>query len=305
MVATCLDPVGAITVLPQGQGALVGERRTGRILRVGEGHAPVEIARVPVDPAGGGGLTGLTLSPSYDEDQLVYAYVSAPADNRVVRIAPGDPPEPILTGIPRGPSGNSGAITTDGKGALLVATGNAGSPDLAADPASLAGKVLRIDAFGQAAAGNPVPGSPIVSSGLISPGGLCATREGSAYWVTDRGGDQGALYRVRPGQPLADPDWTWRDRPGVSDCVAAPGLVVVALTDASALYTMHPVPQGGFTGQPRKAMVDTYGRFSAASLGPKGLLWLGTANKEGGSPVSSDDRVIRIKPPSGSAAGKD
>ena len=32
----------------------------------------------------------------------MYAYISTPTDNRVVRIADGDVPKPILTGIPEG-----------------------------------------------------------------------------------------------------------------------------------------------------------------------------------------------------------
>ncbi len=304
VIATCLAPVGAIAVLPGGDAALVGERTTGRILRVRDGEQPVEVARIPVDAAAGG-LTGLTLSPSYGEDQLAYAYVTTATDNRVVRIAPGDPPEPILTGIPKGPANNDGAIIADGRGALLVATGNAGSPANAADPASLAGKILRTDAFGNPAEGNPEPGSAIVSSGLVAPGGLCAGPGRSSYWVTDHGSAEEALHRITPGQPLGVPAWTWPDRPGVSGCVAGPNLVAVALSDAAAVYTLQPARGGSFTGKPRRVLQDTYGRFSAAALGPKGLLWLGTANKAGGKPVSSDDRVIKIQPPSGDAAGKD
>src|SRR5690606_23232970 len=94
-------------------------------------------------------------------------------DNRVVRIAAGDSPKPVLTGIPKGPDHNSGSILEDGKGALLVATGNAGSAERAKDRASLAGKVLRIDGFGAPAPDNPDPASPVISSGLSAPGGLC------------------------------------------------------------------------------------------------------------------------------------
>lgn len=305
VVATCLDPVGAIAVLPDGQGALVGERATGRVLRVQRGTKPVELARIPVDPSGGGGLTGLALSPTYHEDELFYAYVTTSSDNQVVRVAAGDRPKPVLTGIPKGSTGNAGAMLDDGQGSLLIATGNAGSPASASNPQSLAGKVLRIDGSGKPAVGNPDPKSPVVASGLTEPGGLCGTPALGMYWVTDRSGSQDALYRVQLGKPLGSPAWTWAERPGVAGCAADPAMVVVALRDAAALYTLHPAPDGTFTGQPTKVMENTYGRFSAAALGPDGLIWLGTANKDGGRPVSSDDRALRIEPPSGGSAGKD
>lgn len=305
VVATCLNPVGALVVLPDGQSALVGERATGRVLRVQRGAKPVELARIPVDPSGGGGLTGLALSPSYHEDELFYAYVTTRSDNQVVRVAAGDRPKPVLTGIPKGAAGNSGAMLDDGQGALLIATGNAGSPANATNPQSLAGKVLRIDGFGKPAAGNPDPKSPVVAAGLSEPSGLCGTPALGIYWVTDRGAGQDALYRVQFGQPLGSPAWTWSERPGVAGCAADPSTVVVALRDAAALYTLHPAADGSFTGQPTKVMENTYGRFSAAALGPDGLVWLGTANKDGGRPVPSDDRVVRIEPPTGGSAGKD
>ncbi|PKW19685.1 glucose/arabinose dehydrogenase [Saccharopolyspora spinosa] len=305
VVATCLDPVGAIAVLPDGQGALVGERATGRVLRVQRGTKPVELAQIPVDPSGGGGLTGLALSPTYHEDELFYAYVTTSSDNQVVRVAAGDRPKPVLTGIPKGSTGNAGAMLDDGQGSLLIATGNAGSPASASNPQSLAGKLLRIDGSGKPAVGNPDPKSPVIASGLTEPGGLCGTPALGMYWVTDRSGGQDALYRVQLGKPLGSPAWTWAERPGVAGCAADPATVVVSLRDAAALYTLHPAPDGTFTGQPTKVMENTYGRFSAAALGPDGLIWLGTANKDGGRPISSDDRVLRIEPPSGGSAGKD
>lgn len=305
VIATCLDPVGAVAALPGGNSALVGERDTGRVLRVSDGKQPEEIARVQVDPTGGGGLTGLTLSPSYAEDGLAYAYVTTPTDNRVVRIAPGDPPDPILTGVPRGSSGNAGAITADGSNSLIVATGNAGSAEQAADRSVLAGKVLRIDPFGEPAEDNPDPTSPVISTGLSAPGGVCASNRDEAFWVTDRKADREVLHRITPGQREEAPAWSWNGHPGVSGCAAAGGTLIVALTEEAAVYTMRPGPQGTFTGEPQPALEDTYGRFSAAASGPNGLLWLGTSNKTGGEPVSSDDRVIRVEPPSGGAAGKE
>ncbi|MDT7656545.1 MAG: hypothetical protein QOF38_1260, partial [Pseudonocardiales bacterium] len=91
VVATCLDPISAVAVLPDAQSALVAERSTGRVLRVQKGKDPELIATIGVDAAGGG-LLGLVLSPSYREDQLLYAYAATGTDHRVLRIAQGDPP---------------------------------------------------------------------------------------------------------------------------------------------------------------------------------------------------------------------
>lgn len=291
VVATCLNPVGAIAVLPDAVSALVGERQTGRILRVEQGSEPQLVATVPVDPSGGGGLTGLVLSPSYREDQLVYAYVTTPEDNRVVRLAAGEPPEPVITGIPRGPSGNSGALALDSDGSLLVATGNAGT---APAPTSLAGKILRISTLGRPAAGNPDSASPILSSGLQSPGGICIDPQRGWAWVTDRRTDGDALHRVVRG-PLPPPAWRWPDRPGVVGCAAANNAVTVAQMTPESLFVLRTDGAGNFVGAPEEMLRDVYGRFSAAMLAPDGLVWVGTVNKAGGTPVSSDDRVIRIQ----------
>ena len=108
-------------------------------------------------PPGGGGLTGLVLSPGYAEDQLVYAYATTPTDNRVLRLAPGEEPKPVLDRDPaRRPAHNAGALgdrrRTD---ALLVATGSTRAPGT--DAGSLAGKLLRIDTLGPPGPGQPRP----------------------------------------------------------------------------------------------------------------------------------------------------
>jgi glucose/arabinose dehydrogenase len=299
VVATCLNPVGAVAVLPNGFAALVGERATGRVLRVERGKDPVPVTTIPVDASGGGGLTGLVLSPTYAEDQLVYAYATTPEDNRVLRLAPNEPPKPVLTGIPKGASGNGGALGVDAGNTLLVATGNAGG----APPESLAGKVLRIDTLGRPASANPDPASPVLSSGLTTPGGICMDPSTQSAWVTDRTASRDVLFRIKPGA-LGPPSWTWPDRPGVAGCMAQPGVVVVALTGGAALSVLRPAEDGSFTGTPETLMANVYGRLNAATLGSDGLLWLGTVNKSGGKPVGSDDRVIRIQPPSGGGASR-
>ena len=70
-VATGLSVPWGIAFLPDGD-ALVAERDTGRILRIGDGRRRVAM-RVPGvnTGAGEGGLLGLAVSPTYSRDRLV------------------------------------------------------------------------------------------------------------------------------------------------------------------------------------------------------------------------------------------
>lgn len=298
VLATCLDTVVAVAALP-GDGstpsALVGERKTGRILLVRMGSEPVVVATVPVDSSSDGGLMGLALSPSFVEDQLVFAYITTPTDNRLVRIAPNDTAKPVLTGIPRGPSGNRGALATDHRGTLLIATGNAGNPASALDPASLAGKVLRLDAAGKPAADNP-GGSAVVASGLEAPGGVCSSLDGSRVWVTDRTAAADVLYRLEYGKPLGAPAWSWPDKPGISGCASPARSMWVAMSKAGHLQNLAQAPDGTFTGKPQIVMADAegFGRVDGLDLMTEQLAIGGTVNKDGGKPASSDDRAVVI-----------
>ncbi|SFP25671.1 Glucose/arabinose dehydrogenase, beta-propeller fold [Amycolatopsis arida] len=304
VIATCLDTVSAVAALP-GDGtrltALAGERRSGRVMLVGRGQGggveQTEIARLEVDAAGDGGLTGLALSPSYAEDRLVFAYVTTTTDNRVVRFAQGQPPKPVLTGIPKAASGNRGALLTGPDGALLVATGDAGDPEAAADPGSLAGKVLRIDTSGEPAKGNPTAGSRVLARGLHAPGGLCAAADGQRLWVTDRAPGKDVLHRVPTGGDVV-PVWSWPERPGVAGCVDWGDVVAVAATGDGNLQNVPVTGDGTANGKPVVSMDGRnnagYGRLTGISPVTPDLALVGTANKDGGDPVSSDDRVVVI-----------
>ena len=309
VIGTCMDTIVAVAALPgdpQNPVALVGERRTGRILKVQKDTKPVLVAKLPVNAAGDGGLTGLALSPSYSEDQLIFAYITTATDNRLVRIAPGDKPKPVITGIPRGATGNRGALAADHKGALLLATGDAGNASAAANESSLAGKVLRIDATGKAADGNP-RGERTIASGLHAPGGVCASVDGAMAWVTDQGAKEDLLYRLVPGKPLSTPAWTWPDRPGVAGCIAWSNMVVVATSKAGNLQNLPLAPDGTFTGKPTTTLTgeDGFGRLGGIDIISDALAIGGTVNKQGGKPVSSDDRAIVLNRQNAGGGGVD
>jgi glucose/arabinose dehydrogenase len=310
VIATCLDPVSAVALLPGTEANPVGlaaERTTGTIVRVQSGQQPQVVTTLQVDASTDGGLTGLALSPTYAQDQLVFAYITTPTDNRIVRIAPGDSPKPILTGIPRGSKDNRGVLALDHKGALLVATGDAGSPQAASDPNSLAGKVLRIDVNGAPAPGNPNPNSVVVASGLTDPGGVCSSANGSRAWVTDRTKAQDVLYRLNVGQALGSPAWSWPDRPGVAGCVSFPNSVMVATSTAGNVQSLSLNADGSFAGAPQVSLAGAtgYGRLGGLDLIGNSAAMAGTVNKDGGTPVSSDDRVVLIFGASGPGGGQD
>ena len=156
VVASELAVPTGLVVLPDGT-AIVGERDTGRLLQVFPDRSPARVLMtVPgIDATGDGGLLGLALSPTFAQDGLLYAYLSTATDNRVVRFPLGGTPNPVLTGIPHGATHNGGGLLFGPDGTLFVGTGDTGDPALAADPASLAGKVLHIDVFGHAGRRRP------------------------------------------------------------------------------------------------------------------------------------------------------
>jgi glucose/arabinose dehydrogenase len=311
VVATNLAFPWGLVVLPDGT-ALVGERTTGRVLRVQAQRAPAEpVMRIPgLDVAGDGGLLGLALSPSFRRDSLVYAYITTKTDNRVVRFTVGGEITPVLTGIPKGRTGNGGRIAFGTDRLLYVATGDTGRPALSPNRRSLAGKVLRVTVFGRPAPENPDPASPVYSLGHGAVAGLCLGGADQVY-TTEPGtaaGDE--VNRIEPGRdygwPAAKAGAAPADRTlpvktaGVAGCaVLERGLFVATLT-GQRLYAL-PLDSTGRPGLPADFLTGAYGRLRTVVAAPDGALWLTTSNRDGkGKPTGQDERVIRILPPAGS-----
>ena len=224
VVATCLAPVSAVAVLPDARSALVAERTTGRVLRVQRGTDPVLVTTVPVDASGGGGLTGLVLSPAYAEDRLVYAYATTADDNRVLRLAPGEEPKPVLTGHS---AGRAGQRRCAGDRRPQRAAGGHRLGRSAAGR-RVARRQAAADRHARPARrGQPGPGVADLQLRPARPGrGVRERRRDLGHRPSRLPG------RALPGEPgaLGDPAWTWPDRPGVAGCVAQPGLLLVAQT---------------------------------------------------------------------------
>lgn len=311
-VARDLDVPWGLAFLPDGS-ALVAERDTARILRIEQGGAPQEVYRVPdVVARGEGGLLGLAVSPTYADDNYLYAYFTADDDNRIVRFRPDGDPQPVFTGIAKAGNHNGGRIAFGPDGMLYVGTGDAADPDLAQDPASPNGKILRLSPDGSPAPGNPTPNSPVYSLGHRNVQGLAWDSAGRLF-AAEFGQDRyDEINLIEPGKNYGwptvegtggsqdgytDPLVTWSTSEASPSGIAIAGnTVYAAALRGERLWT---VPLGnGVTGEPQAILTSAYGRLRTVTVAPDGALWLTTSNTDGRGDVrTGDDRILRFPPP--------
>lgn len=301
VVASGLAVPTGLAVLPDGT-AVVGERDTGRILQVFPDRSPArELMVVPgLDTTGDGGLLGLAVSPTYLEDGLLYAYLSTASDNRVVRFPVGGTPNAVLTGIPRGEVRNGGGLVFGADGTLYVGTGDTGDPTLAADPSSLAGKVLQVDVFGA-----PVGSGPVFTSGHRDVTAVCAGEDDRLFAADASPDGADELDRLVEGTDYAVADPVVEIAPGedgLGGCAVLGDAVFLGALDGRRVHALPVDGNGTVTGELEEFLVDEYGRLRTVVADGQGALWITTSNRDGiGLPADDDDKVLRIQPPS--AAG--
>jgi glucose/arabinose dehydrogenase len=308
-----LEVPWGIAFLPD-RSALIAERTTGRIVKVGpNGGRPRLVMRVPgVVPDGEGGLLGLAVSPSYATDRLVYAYFTSATDNRIVRFRLGGSPEPILTGLEKAAIHDGGRIAFGPDGMLYAGVGDAGNTANAQDPGSDNGKILRMRPDGSIPGDNPFQGSRVWSYGHRNVQGLAWDAAGR-LWATEFGQNRfDEVNLIRKGR-----DYGWPTVEGrgsthggrfVNPKVAWPtsesspsGAAIVGSTlyvGALAGQRLWRIPlRGTATGRPAALLHGRFGRLRTVVRAPDGSLWISTSNRDGrGQPRSGDDRIIRLRP---------
>ncbi|MEV0902899.1 PQQ-dependent sugar dehydrogenase [Actinoplanes sp. NPDC049802] len=316
VLAKKLEVPWGIAFLPDG-GAVVTERDTARILRIGpdstaDGLKVTELRRLTEVAAGGdGGLLGIAVSPNHKTDRTLYVYYSTDQDNRIGKIAGDGPLQPILTGIPRSEEHNGGALAFGPDGFLYAGTGD-GTADSrqAQDPKSLGGKILRITTAGKPAPGNPVKTSPVWSSGHRNVQGL-AWDQTKRMFATDRGQPRTAELNVvgkgkNYGWPKADgtgsnpkltnPLISWpADTSSCAGVATLESLVATACVLGQKLQLLNVTGNGTVLGSPQELLTDEFGRLRALAAAPDGSFWVATSNQEdAGRPGPEDDRILRL-----------
>lgn len=308
LLAAGLDVPWGLDFLPDGT-ALVTERETARVLHLVPGREPRELAVVPdVAAANESGLLGIAVSPDFAQNGRVFVYLTTAVDNRVLRMVhDGDrlrPDTVVLEGIPRETYHSGGRIHFGPDGHLYVATGDAAVPSTSQDPASLGGKILRVDEDGRPAPGNPDAGSPVWSlghrnvqgMGWAEDGRMFASEFGQDTWdelnVIEPGGNYGwpEVEGTAGTEGFVDPLVTWRPADASPSGIAVTGTAVyVAALRGQSLWR---VPLDG--GEPRRLLAGEYGRLRTVAVAPDGRLWLVTSNTFRGDPAPDDDRVVAV-----------
>lgn len=298
VIATCLGTTGGVRPAdPEGKTTYVAERTTGKII-ISKRYGPQrEVASVPVDGGGDGGLIDFELSPTYLQDQMIYALITTSEDNRVVRIAPGNSVKPILTGIPKGATGNMGSISFASPSDLRVATGDGGNPAAANDPSSLAGKIFSIDPDA------PDPRPRMIASGFGSNVALCPDPLSGTLFVADSGPAGDRLQQVEAGGLRLL--WSWADRPGVTGCAVTDGVISVSIAGKFRIDSLTaPTNANPTVGEPQasdvKEQFGAVGRMSTFGAAAQ----IATVNKtvRGAPPTTTNDRVAIF---TGSASAED
>ncbi|WP_237421636.1 PQQ-dependent sugar dehydrogenase [Gordonia sp. SID5947] len=294
VIATCLaSTAGIMPGDDKGDVTVVAERTTGKIITTKRYGPQRVLATVPVDASGDGGLIDFAFSPTYAQDRLIYALITTASDNRVVRIAPGDVPKPILTGIPKGANGNMGAMYFRNPSELVVATGNAGDPAAAASPSSLAGKILSVTSLGSGA--NPRPRT--LASGLGTNVSLCPSTTSGTLYFADRTAAEDRVQVLEPSGPKVL--WTWPDHPQIAGCAVTSGAIFVSTTRTQHIEAINePTRQKPAITPPAVVLEKRYGALGRMVALQNGILQFATVNKQYGKPVGTDDRVVKWLPPS-------
>lgn len=323
MVATLTEGLKSpwgLAALPGGD-LLVSSRDEGTITRVDRASGKkTVIGTVPgVSPAGEGGLLGITLSPTYASDHLVYAYFTTESDNRIARLVYDEKkpdgqqlgaPDTILRGIPKGTIHNGGRIAFGPDKMLYAGTGETGETGLAQDKKSLAGKILRMTPDGQPVHGNPEADSVVYSLGHRNVQGL-AWDSGKRLWASEFGQDTwDELNLIEPGKNYGwptvegkagragyvDPVAQWKTKDASPSGIAyAEGSIWMASLRGERLWRI-PLAGRESAAAPQALLEGRYGRLrTVLSVGGDKVLLM-TSNTDGrGTPKPGDDKILQLE----------
>ena len=330
-IAENLEIPWEIVFVPDGR--IFFTERVGALRVIEDGQLnPEPVTSIDVG-AGEGGLLGLALDPSFEQNHflyLYYTYFEFPFTyNKVVRYtenANSLADEFILVDkIPGAAWHDGGRLKFGPDEKLYITTGEAGNADSAQDLNSLGGKILRVNSDGTIPSDNPFTDSPVFSYGHRNPQGLDWDPVTGKLVITEHGpsGERGFAHDeinvIESGKNYGWPKVIGGEsESGFVDPILHTGDDTWAPSGAT-FYDSNNIPEWEnkyFVATLRgnhlrmldldieanqvissEVVFSNFGRLRDASMGPDGNLYILTSNQDGrGSPAENDDRILRIVP---------
>lgn len=290
--------------------------RPGNIVKIENG----EIERQSVElekelaTASEAGLLGFVLAPDFLESNLAYAYYtyedSTGQFNCIVTLRLEDnvwrEGGLLLDKIPSGSYHHGGRLKIGPDGKLYATAGDASESDIAQDPNSLGGKILRMNPDGSIPSDNPFPNSYVYSSGHRNPQGMIWSSDGTLY-ASEHGNDANdEVNKIEAGQNygwpiiegyeeqegMVSPLFTSGDK---DEATWAPsgmayfdGKLYVAALRGSAVLEFNLE-----TGEQRE-VITGLGRIRDVLIEDNFLYFISNNTDGRGTPQENDDKLYRI-----------
>lgn len=279
--------------------------RPGTIAEIENGEVEHQSVRLeePLSDAAEAGLLGFVLKPDFAQSSEAYAYYTYDQEgepvNRIVTLElNGDhwrETETVLDGIPSGNVHHGGRLEIGPDDALYATIGDASDPEVAQDPDSFNGKIVRMDEAGEMS---------IFSLGHRNPQGIAWSEAGTMYAsehgqtandeinVIEEGRNYGwpDIEGTEEAEGLTAPlatsgaDETWAP----SGMVWHQGELYAASLRGEAVLKIDPE-----TGDVTKE-IEGYGRIRDVFSDGDSLYFV-TNNTDGrGNPAEGDDKLYRI-----------
>ena len=323
---SALDVPWSMAFAPDNRLVLTERAGRVRILNIATMTAELALTLDGVFTQSEAGLLGIALDPDFTQNRQVYLYYTAVAGagavNRVLRFRETGnrltDRVTLLDNLPAASIHDGGRLRFGPDRLLYITTGDAANTSLAQDPASYAGKILRLNTDGTSPRDNPFS-SPVFSYGHRNPQGLDWHPTTADLWASEHGNsgnDEINLIRggINYGWPRIEGAATM---PGMqppaaffTPAIAPSGAsfyrgsrfpqfadnLFVATLRGTHLLRLRVNAAGQVTSQER-LLEGRFGRLRDVQVGPDGALYILTNNRDGrGNPATTDDRLLRIVP---------
>jgi aldose sugar dehydrogenase len=275
-------------------------------------------------PGGLDGMTGMALDPNFATNHRLFVFYCTDLSNehcRLERLIENNGTATLDKVLLDFPTGNrqhiGGRMKFGPDGLLYLATGDQYNPPLAQDPNILPGKILRMDADGNAQGGGGFPNPYIFAMGFRDPEGLAWDASGNLYG-SDHGphsDDEVNFIQIgknygwptcigRCGKPeFVDPVKLWEPETCAPSGIAFytgtaipqwTGNLFVAclgLADNTYAHQLHRLQIDGSNVVSEESLFrDQFGRIRDVITGPDGFLYFSTSNG------NDADKIVRVKP---------